>query len=1330
MRGKSQSASGAGVTLLGVDATNRADVRGGNIELDGRGTSTVGLNLSNATVGNATDTTRVALLSDGFANSSTGGVVIGSGVTITGKGSAALEIASSDVSRAAQIGGASNSGSGFWVSDSQLAGILGNQTGFDNVVLGGENVNAQTTVKGAALATIFSATPLAADVKVQGGHGGLTLDGSITNGLAADKVLTIATRNGGALNLGTGSVASANVKLSATGTGASIAQTGGGGVNASSLLLDAAGATVTLDGSANTVTTVAGAVAGGSISNAQTLTVGATQGSTGLTSNGTLAVKTTGATSDLQLDAALTSTSGDIVAAAGRHFINTVTGDQGLQAANGRYLVYSAQPASLPSSTNSARGMSGGFNKRYAQSFSGTTPAYASTGNWFFYANTPTVTVSPGNGTVVYGESGAGAFSVTGLIDGDTQAAALSGTPALTGGAFTATGSGNRPVGTYNVNLTGVGTLQSPLGYTINLSTGAGNLTVTPRPVNVNADVGSKVYGETDPALGFTSEAVTSGRGLLSGDTFAGALARAAGETVAGGPYAISQGTLANGNYSIGFTGNDFTITPRPVNVSAAAKTKVYGEADPTLTFTSETQSAGRGLKTGDTLSGALARASGETVNGGPYAISQGTVANSNYTISFTGNALTITPRPVNVNATAKTKVYGEADPTLTFTSEVQSAGRGLKTGDTLSGALTRASGETVNGGPYAISQGTVANDNYSISFTGNSLSITPRPVNVNAAAKTKVYGESDPALTFTSEAQSAGRGLKTGDTLSGSLARASGETVNGGPYAISQGTVANSNYSISFTGNTLTITPRPVNVSADAATKVYGENDPTLTFTTEAASAGRGLKSGDTLTGGLARASGETVDGGPYTIAQGTVANGNYTISFTGNALTITPRPVLLQADGQSKVYGENDPALTFTPEAASAGRGLKSGDTFTGELKRISGESVLGGPYTITQDTVANSNYAVTVVDGALIITPRPVNVSADAKTKVYGDADPRLTFAVETASAGRGLKAGDALGGDLTRVAGETVAGGPYTISQGTVNNSNYAISFTDGALTVTRAPLTVTADDKERRFGEADPVLTFTVNGSQLKSGDAASVVRGATLTAPTGISLLPDDYPITLASASADNYALTLVDGVLTVTPVPMVRSENLIVQQAPQATSGASAATAPAMTVAAVDTTGSASAIQPGILAVRDGGLSTGTATAAPTSLALAPAPRTQSAPGAFQVVVLSKPAGAPEGLMVNTAIGDARIAVGTAVKVEIPQTAFAATRADAKVTLSAQSADGAALPSWLSFNAQTGTVEGAPPAGFKGDVVVKVVARDERGNEAVQTLKISVGGQ
>src|SRR5439155_20221364 len=69
-----------------------------------------------------------------------------------------------------------------------------------------------------------------------------------------------------------------------------------------------------------------------------------------------------------------------------------------------------------------------------------------------------------------------------------------------------------------------------------------------------------------------------------------------------------------------------------------------------------------------------------------------------------------------------------------------------------------------------------------------------------------------------------------TGSVLTGSLTRAAGEGV--GSYAISQGSLAaNANYTISFTGRTLSITPATLVVTADAQTKVYGASDPTLTY-------------------------------------------------------------------------------------------------------------------------------------------------------------------------------------------------------------------------------------------------------------------------------------------------------------------------------------------------------------------------------------------------------------------------------------------------------------------------------------------------------------------
>ena len=183
---------------------------------------------------------------------------------------------------------------------------------------------------------------------------------------------------------------------------------------------------------------------------------------------------------------------------------------------------------------------------------------------------------------------------------------------------------------------------------------------------------------------------------------------------------------------------------------------------------------------------------------------------------------MTVTPATLDVTADAQTKVYGAADPTLTYVAT------GFQFSDNeasvLTGALTRAAGEQVAGGPYAISQGTLAaNSDYTISFTGNSLTITPATLDVTADAQTKVYGAADPTLTYVAT------GFQFSDNeasvLTGALTRAAGEQVAGGPYAISQGTLAaNSDYTISFTGNSLTITPATlVSVSVSAVNISYG---------------------------------------------------------------------------------------------------------------------------------------------------------------------------------------------------------------------------------------------------------------------------------------------------------------------------------------------------------------------------------------------------------------------------------------------------------------------------------------------------------------------------
>jgi len=636
--------------------------------------------------------------------------------------------------------------------------------------------------------------------------------------------------------------------------------------------------------------------------------------------------------------------------------------------------------------------------------------------------------------------------------------------------------------------------------------------------LTVTAADASKVYGDALPAFTFTTS------GLVDGDLLADALAgsplltTAASQGSGVGGYAIAAeaGTATSpAGYTLAFAPGTLTVTPAALTVAAEARSKVYGDADPALTF----QTTGLRLSdtAGSVLTGALTRAAGENV--GAYGIGQGTLAsNANYTIAFTGANLTVTPAPLTIAAEARSKVYGDADPALTF----QTAGLRLSdtAGSVLTGALTRAAGENV--GAYAIGQGTLAsNANYTVSFTGANLTVTPAPLTITAEARSKVYGDADPALTF----QTAGLRLSdtAGSVLTGALTRAAGENV--GAYAIGQGTLAsNANYAIAFTGSNLTVTPAPLTVTADARSKVYGDADPALSF--QAAGFRLGDTTGTALTGALTRAAGENV--GAYAIGQGSLAAANYAIAFTGSNLTVTPAALTVTADARSKVYGDEDPALTFQTT------GLRLSDTagsvLTGALTRAAGENV--GAYAIGQGTLAsNANYTVSFTGSNLTVTPATLTVAADARSKVYGDADPTLTF--QAAGFRFADTAGMVLNGALTRAAGENV--GAYAIGQGTLASSaNYTVSFTGANLTVTPAPLTIAGQDAAKVYGDADPAFGFLATGFRL--GDTAAVLTGA-LGRVAGEDV--GSYALQRGTLAAANYDLTVTGGALAITPAPL-----------------------------------------------------------------------------------------------------------------------------------------------------------------------------------------------
>jgi hypothetical protein len=321
----------------------------------------------------------------------------------------------------------------------------------------------------------------------------------------------------------------------------------------------------------------------------------------------------------------------------------------------------------------------------------------------------------------------------------------------------------------------------------------------------------------------------------------------------------------------------------------------------------------------------------------------------------------------VTVNA-GLTKVFTAVDPDLTYT-----VSPALESGDAFTGLLSRASGENV--GSYEIAKGDLsAGANYTITFVADNLAITAKPVTVTADAnKTKVYGSADPEFTFTFDPA-----LESGDSFTGSLGREAGVIV--GSYAITKGSLsAGSNYDITLVSNNFTITAKAITVTAVAAqTKVYGEVDPTYTYTVSPA-----LESGDSFTGNLSRAAGKNV--GTYAISIGTLSAGtNYDLTFVAKDFSITAKHITVTADENlTKSAGTVDPTFTYTVNPA-----LESGDAFTGSLSRAAGETI--GDYAIQLGSLsAGANYSITFVDATFAISKGVAVELIDAdKVRIYSD------------------------------------------------------------------------------------------------------------------------------------------------------------------------------------------------------------------------------------------------------------------------------------------------------------------------------------------------------
>lgn len=338
--------------------------------------------------------------------------------------------------------------------------------------------------------------------------------------------------------------------------------------------------------------------------------------------------------------------------------------------------------------------------------------------------------------------------------------------------------------------------------------------------------------------------------------------------------------------------------------------------------------------------------------------------------------------------------------------------------------------------------------------------------------------------------------------------------------------TTANHVHSWTYTANGATITATCANTDGGHD----GETTATLTINAPEHSVyGDGKSAEATITGSIDGVDTPAIvyKKGDTTLTAAPTDAGTYTANITLGGVTASVAYTIVKASITPSVslsgwtYGEaaNAPSVTGNTDngAVTYTYAIKGSTDFSAAVPTNAGD------YTVKATIAETNNYNGGEVTADFTIAKATVTVTAEAKSKTYGEADPALTY---TSS---GLVGSDALTGALTRETGENA--GTYAIGQGTLTaGDNYTISFTGASFTINKAAITITADDKSSRYGDELAALTYTVGGAY-KAGDELNVTLNTTATKTSDVG----EYPITVSWNENANYTATVTSGKYTIT---------------------------------------------------------------------------------------------------------------------------------------------------------------------------------------------------
>ena len=597
------------------------------------------------------------------------------------------------------------------------------------------------------------------------------------------------------------------------------------------------------------------------------------------------------------------------------------------------------------------------------------------------------------------------------------------------------------------------------------------------------------------------------------------------------GSTTLTLSQKASKNYTAASKTIKISVNKAPLTVTADNATRPYGSANPTFTlsytgFVNGETEAALAVKPTATCSAT------STSPAGTYDITAAGGKSDNYSFSYKKGTLTITSSSVQISISPiGEKKYGDAAFDLQATSPNQETPITYTVADPTVARIDNGRVTILKAGSTTITARQAASANYGEASASTPLVIKKASLTASVNNATRRYGEENPAFSFSY------KGFVNGETETvlavkpSASCNATAKSIVGTYDIVTTGNGSDENYDISCTSGTLTIEKALLTATVEQTTRRYGEENPTFALIYKGF-ANNETESVLTSPPSATCNASPVSPAGKYDITVNGGNDENYEIECINSSLVVEKAVLTVTADNATRRYGEGNPVFSFSYKGFVNGETeavLAVKPTATCEATPVS----QAGKYDISISGGNDENYDFIYIKGILTVEVSSLELTfSDFGEKSYGDAP----FALQVSSPNTETPIVFSIeDGSIARIDNGVVTllkAGSTTITARQEASVNYGEASATLRLIVKKAPLTIRAENKKRKYGEENPVFTLSYDG--LVGKDTENDIPTPGITCEATATAKPGSYPITPASITDERYEISTVVGELTI----------------------------------------------------------------------------------------------------------------------------------------------------------------------------------------------------